>query len=104
MAKKKSRKVVKKAPPPKVPKVFDCPKCSNSRCIEVKIQRTKFMGHLKCRICRVSSSMPINHLMKEIQVFCKWKDRFEEKENLKLGISDIKEAKPVEKKEAPAEA
>ena len=40
MGKKKSRKIVKKAGPPKVPTTFDCPKCSHSYTVEVRLKRT----------------------------------------------------------------
>ena len=40
MAKKKSRKVVAKGPAPKPMTIFDCPKCSYQKCVEVKIKRT----------------------------------------------------------------
>ena len=37
MAKKQSRKAPTKKPAPKLDKVFDCPFCNHSKCIEVKL-------------------------------------------------------------------
>ena len=39
MAKKKSRQVVKKAGPAKIPTIFDCPKCSGQKTVEIRIKR-----------------------------------------------------------------
>ena len=83
MAKKKSRTVVKKGPPPKVSSVFDCPKCSHSQCVEVKMKRTQMTALLFCRVCKVKANTRINHLMREVQVFCNWKDRMEREEKEK---------------------
>ena len=66
MAKKKSRTVVKKAPPPKVCKVFDCPKCSHSQCVEVKLKRTQMVADLFCRVCKAKYHQRINSLMREV--------------------------------------
>ena len=83
MAKKKSRAVVKKGPPPKVASVFDCPKCSYSNCVEVKIRRTQMLGILTCRVCNAKYEERIHPLMREVNVFCNWKDKIEEEAELK---------------------
>ena len=62
MAKKKSRAVVKKGPAPKPMTIFDCPKCSYQKCVEVKIKRTINKGILKCRVCGAGYEMKINAL------------------------------------------
>ena len=60
MAKKTSRKVVKKTKLGGIPIVFDCPKCSNPQCIEVKCKRTEKRALLECRVCRVKKTYPLN--------------------------------------------
>ena len=40
MGKKKSRQVVKKSAAPKIATIFDCPLCSHSSCVEVRLKRT----------------------------------------------------------------
>ena len=74
MGKRKSSKVkVSKGPPPKVEKVFDCPFCSHSKTIEVKMYFIKFINPcfsqrpigkatLRCRICKVDYEKKINRL------------------------------------------
>jgi transcription elongation factor Elf1 len=37
MGKRKSRTKSYKPPPPKVETMFDCPFCSNSHCVEIKM-------------------------------------------------------------------
>ena len=67
MGKKKSRQVVKKGPPLRVPIVFDCPKCSYSQCVEVRLRRTQGFAELSCRVCKVKPpNIKINPLMKEV--------------------------------------
>ena len=89
MGKKSSRKVIKKAGPLKVPTIFDCPICSHSQCVEVKIKRTEMKADLWCRVCHQKYTTAINPLMKEMQVYCEWKDMIEEKEyNRILGFQD----------------
>ena len=89
MGKKSSRKVIKKAGPAKVPTIFDCPVCSHSQCVEVKLKRTEMKAHLWCRVCHAKHDCDIDPLMKEMQVFCEWKDLIEEREhNRILGFQD----------------
>lgn len=78
MAKKKSRKVVSKGPAPKPQTIFDCPLCSYSKCVEVKLRRTMGKADIKCRVCGKGESIKINSLMREVQVFCIWKDALDE--------------------------
>ena len=78
MGKRKSRSVkIMKAPPPKVEKVFDCPFCSHSKTVEVKLQRPLKKATLSCRICRNKYEFPINRLMIEVDVFHRWIDECE---------------------------
>ena len=57
--------------------MFDCPNCAHSNCIEVKIKRTQGHAYLSCRVCPAKYEQKINPLMKEVNVFCNWKDRLE---------------------------
>ena len=74
MAKKKSRKVPVKKPAPKLEKVFDCPFCNHTQCIEIKMDRDKKIGTLGCRICKLNYVSKINHLSAEVDVYCNWID------------------------------
>jgi transcription elongation factor Elf1 len=78
MAKKKSRKVPVKKPMRKLDKVFDCPFCNHSNCIEIKLDREKKVGSLQCRICKTRFQSKINHLSAEVDVFCEWIDECHE--------------------------
>jgi transcription elongation factor Elf1 len=78
MAKKKSRKVPVKKPAPKLAKVFDCPFCNHTSCIEIKLDKDKKIGALHCRICKTKFNSKINHLSAEVDVFCDWLDECHE--------------------------
>ena len=52
MAKKKSRQIVKKGGKQHCMTVFDCPKCSHSQCVEIRIRRTENRATLSCRVCK----------------------------------------------------
>ena len=44
------------------------------------------MAELQCRVCKVKKTdIKINPLMREVQVFCQWKDDLEDK-TMKLGF------------------
>lgn len=82
MGKRKSRTVVKSAAAPKVMKVFDCPFCSHNQVIEVKMERTKSMGTLSCRVCGVTyQKCPMTSLTREVDIYCEWIDLCENKNN-----------------------
>ncbi|CDW72784.1 UNKNOWN [Stylonychia lemnae] len=74
----RATKIMKKAPP-KVDKVFDCPYCSHSATVEVKMMRPKKIAYLSCRICTTSYQHTISHLNKEVDVYCAWIDEAEAK-------------------------
>jgi transcription elongation factor Elf1 len=74
MGKRKSRTVVKTAAAPKVMKTFDCPFCSHDNSIEVKMERTKGIGTLHCRICSVRFRKRLSSLTKEVDIYCEWID------------------------------
>lgn len=78
MGKRKSRTVVKSAAAPKVMKTFDCPYCSHDSSVEVKMERTKGIGTLSCRICSVSYQKRLGSLTKEVDIYCEWIDCAEE--------------------------
>jgi len=63
-------------------KVFDCPFCSHVQTIEVKMERTKNMGTLSCRICGASyRKCPLMSLTKEVDIYTEWIDYCEELNN-----------------------
>ena len=77
MGKKKTKIKIMKAPALKVSKVFDCPFCSHSRTVEVKISRPKNLATLQCRICKDIYKFDITKLMIEVDVYCRWIDECE---------------------------
>jgi transcription elongation factor Elf1 len=96
MGKKKSRAVkIMKAAPLKVAKTFDCPFCSHTQSIEVKLRRPLCKATLMCRICKVSYEMRLLKIQKEVDVYCSWIDKCEEANNeRRFGPSNEAAAKP----------
>mmetsp|Transcript_5512 Transcript_5512/g.3880 ORF Transcript_5512/g.3880 Transcript_5512/m.3880 type:complete len:93 (-) Transcript_5512:181-459(-) len=78
MAKKKSRAQQPQArPKPKLEKVFDCPFCNHTQCVEIKIDNDKKIGSLACRICDTRYQARINYLSAPVDVYCEWIDECE---------------------------
>lgn len=74
MAKKKSAKVQAPKPKIKVETVFDCPFCNYAKCVEIKIDRDKRIGFLKCRICSTHFASKVHNLSAQVDVYCAWID------------------------------
>mmetsp|Transcript_29359 Transcript_29359/g.62341 ORF Transcript_29359/g.62341 Transcript_29359/m.62341 type:complete len:154 (-) Transcript_29359:162-623(-) len=55
-------------------KRFKCPFCANEDVVECKMDLTKGVGSLACRVCSASYQMPIHHLHEPIDVFSEWLD------------------------------
>mmetsp|Transcript_1700 Transcript_1700/g.4287 ORF Transcript_1700/g.4287 Transcript_1700/m.4287 type:complete len:158 (-) Transcript_1700:115-588(-) len=58
----------------KLAKRFKCPFCANEDVVECKMDLSKGVGSLSCRICSASYQMPIHHLHEPIDVFSEWLD------------------------------
>jgi len=78
MGKRKSRK-----PPPKkakavVPKSFDCPFCNHENSVEVKMEKSRSIGTIRCNICDANWQMIVTDLSEPVDVYSEWLDRCEE--------------------------
>ena len=56
---------------------FNCPFCSHSNSVEVKMDRKGQVGTLKCRVCLADFEMRINALHEPVDVFAEWIDQCE---------------------------
>ncbi|KAL7431335.1 hypothetical protein ACHAXH_002338 [Discostella pseudostelligera] len=55
-------------------KRFKCPFCANEDVVECKMDLSKGVGSLACRMCSASYQMPIHHLHEPVDVFSEWLD------------------------------
>ena len=74
--KKSGKKVVKKKKPT-VATVFKCLYCGHDNCVECKLDLSKGVGDLNCRVCGANFQMRINYLTEPVDVFCEWLDAHE---------------------------
>lgn len=72
--KKKSQKPMVVRKKPKLETVFDCPFCNHQLCVEIKLDRDRRVGSLRCRICSTQHSSKIHHLSAAVDVYCAWID------------------------------
>eukprot|EP00761_Pharyngomonas_kirbyi_P007578 gb/GECH01007588.1/.p1 GENE.gb/GECH01007588.1/~~gb/GECH01007588.1/.p1 ORF type:complete len:117 (+),score=33.34 gb/GECH01007588.1/:1-351(+) len=81
MGRRKSRKPPPKKKMEKVPTVFDCPLCSNTKSVECKIQRKDGFATVQCSVCGGHYiSHTITALTEPIDVYSEWIDDLKEKE------------------------
>ncbi|CAJ0581506.1 unnamed protein product, partial [Mesorhabditis spiculigera] len=79
MAKKKSQR----KPPPKNKNIvpletqFNCPFCNHEKVCEVKMDRERNVGLVKCRVCLEDFQTKINYLSEAIDVYSDWIDACE---------------------------
>lgn len=79
MAKRKS----KRKPPAKrkaiepLDTLFNCPFCNHEKSCEVKMDRSRNMGRIYCRICLEDFQSSINYLSEPIDVYSEWIDACE---------------------------
>ncbi|KAL3769713.1 hypothetical protein ACHAWU_005761 [Discostella pseudostelligera] len=59
---------------PTLAKRFKCPFCANEDVVECKMDLSKGVGSLACRMCSASYQMPIHHLHEPVDVFSEWLD------------------------------
>lgn len=56
---------------------FNCPFCNHEKSCEVKIDRSRNMGRISCRICLEEYQMEINYLTEAIDIYSSWIDACE---------------------------
>ena len=73
------KKTAKTAPKikAKLATTFNCPFCSHSNSVEVKMDKKGCVGYLKCRVCAADYEMRINSLHSPVDVFADWIDQCE---------------------------
>ncbi|KAF4758988.1 Transcription elongation factor 1 [Perkinsus olseni] len=59
MGRRKGKAMKAARPKPKLDTTFDCPFCNSEKSIEVKMDRQKKIGTLRCRMCHVDYQMRI---------------------------------------------
>ncbi|KAL3816313.1 hypothetical protein ACHAXA_011074 [Cyclostephanos tholiformis] len=90
-------KRAKKAPvqtkrKPTLAKRFKCPFCANEDVVECKMDLSKGVGSLKCRMCSASYEMPIHHLHEPVDVFSEWLDDCEAAERGEIAAASTSSA------------
>jgi len=80
MGRRKSRKVQKAKPKPKVPSVFDCPFCNHAKSVSCTMRKESNSAKLRCSVCDESFEANINPLSQPVDIYCQWLDECE-KEN-----------------------
>ena len=81
MVKKKTRRKVIKPPQPKLETIFNCPKCGHKKTVAVTFIKKDKLGLLVCKNCRRNFETKIRSADAYIDVYYKWIDELEKKEN-----------------------
>mmetsp|Transcript_9076 Transcript_9076/g.23483 ORF Transcript_9076/g.23483 Transcript_9076/m.23483 type:complete len:149 (-) Transcript_9076:59-505(-) len=72
------RKSSAKPPPkkarPKLALLFDCPFCGHEKTCDVKIDRDRSFGMIKCSICGAKHSTNTHKLTQPVDVYAQWID------------------------------
>jgi len=71
---RRRRKVVH-VPKKRLPKIFLCPKCGKEA-IRITIAIDEQKGGIKCGSCGLTDEVPINPAFKDIDVYCKFIDKY----------------------------
>eukprot|EP00585_Thalassiosira_rotula_P019789 CAMPEP_0196208576 /NCGR_PEP_ID=MMETSP0912-20130531/9125_1 /TAXON_ID=49265 /ORGANISM="Thalassiosira rotula, Strain GSO102" /LENGTH=152 /DNA_ID=CAMNT_0041483391 /DNA_START=117 /DNA_END=575 /DNA_ORIENTATION=+ len=74
-------------------KRFKCPFCANEDVVECKMDLSKGVGSLACRVCSASYQMPIHHLHEPIDVFSEWLDDCEAAERGEVAAASSSSSK-----------
>ncbi|CAH1243393.1 ELOF1 [Branchiostoma lanceolatum] len=56
---------------------FTCPFCNHEKACEVKMDRTRNVGTVTCRVCLEDFQTPINYLSEAVDVYSDWIDACE---------------------------
>ncbi|XP_075256764.1 transcription elongation factor 1 homolog [Convolutriloba macropyga] len=57
---------------------FTCPFCNHTNSCDVKMDRVRNLGFIKCRVCLEDYQTTINYLSEPADVFSDWIDACEE--------------------------
>lgn len=71
---KSSAKPPPKKPRPKLALAFDCPFCGHEKTCDVKIDRDRSFGTIKCSICGAKHSANTHRLTQPVDVYAQWID------------------------------
>ena len=81
MVKKNTRRKVIKPPQPKLDTVFNCYNCGTKKTIEVKFDRKEKKATLRCKACGIKFETNIRPADAYIDIYYRWIDDIQEKEN-----------------------
>jgi transcription elongation factor Elf1 len=71
---RRRRKVIH-VPKKRLPKIFLCPKCGKEA-IRITILTGEQKGAIKCGSCGLTDEVPTNPAFKDIDVYCKFIDKY----------------------------
>jgi len=77
------RRRSRRKPPPKtklveqLPSNFACPFCNHEHSCEVKMDRARSVGSVKCNVCMEEFQTTINYLSETVDVYADWIDACE---------------------------
>ena len=77
MGRRKSKARVMKKAVATVPTSFDCPFCNHAGTVECSMNKKKYVGIIKCRVCDTKYQTVINYLTEPIDIFSEWIDECE---------------------------
>lgn len=79
MAKRKSKRTpVSRKPTSPLDTMFNCPFCNHEKSCEVKMDRTKNIAKIACRICNEEFTTTVTYLSEPIDVYSDWIDACEQ--------------------------
>eukprot|EP01136_Pigoraptor_vietnamica_P003271 Opistho-1_new@32316 len=100
MGKSSARKPPPKKRPTPLDKSFPCPFCNHDRSVEVKLDRGRKIGTLRCTVCKEGYQVLIHSLSEPIDVYSEWRDACEE---VNADVAAPPKAKAAPKRAAAAD-
>ncbi|KAI5179699.1 hypothetical protein NEOKW01_0162 [Nematocida sp. AWRm80] len=79
MARKKTKRVVKRAVKPKEENRFSCLECNREQSVTCKVDHITNTGYASCSLCKYTFQCSIMHLSQPIDVYSEWADTREAK-------------------------
>ncbi|KAI9477491.1 transcription elongation factor [Coemansia mojavensis] len=77
MGKRKSASKARPKVKVKTDTVFQCLQCNHERAVWVRMDKTRNVGILQCKVCSISFESGINHLSEPVDVYSDWVDACE---------------------------